>query len=186
MSQDSTNRVLDYGTAIQIFGRICQDYPTNRQVFLAWGEKANCHRLWALLTHQYDELTNALQAYQHVIDMTNADVNARSMALVGQAIVLQDQAEQKTGPEKQALLESALNKLTAVFYGNVLREGERAESFWVKEAGLKMAALLTEPDEVQNWEQALRVYERLKKLLPVLGPSLDAKILKAREKAGGP
>ncbi|MGA2658874.1 MAG: tetratricopeptide repeat protein [Verrucomicrobiota bacterium] len=193
MSQESTNRVEDYGTAIQIFGRICQDYPTNRQVFLAYGQKALCHLQWASLTHQYDDLTNALQACQHVIDMTNADVNARSMALVGQAVVLQKQAEQKTGPEKKALLESALNKYMAVFYDKNLREGEQAESFWVKKAGLDLAALLTEPGEVQNWPQALNVYGDLKKRLPVLGPSLDAKILnldakilKARERAGGP
>jgi TolA-binding protein len=190
MSQDSTNRVGDYGTAIQVLGKICQDYPTNRQIFLAWGQKANCHVQWASLTHQYDDLTNALQAYQHVIDMTNADVNARSMALVGQAIVLQNQAEQKTGPEKKALLESALTNYLSVFYGkNLLRDGEQAESFWVKEAGLKMAALLTGPSEVQNWQQALSVYERLKKFLPVLGPFLDEKIRmlnKVREKAGGP
>jgi TolA-binding protein len=186
MSQESTNRVEDYQVAIQLFGRICQDYPTNRQVFLAYGQKASCHLQWASLTHQYDDLTNALQAYQHVIDMTNADVNARSMALVGQAIVLQKQAEQKTGPEKKALLESALNDYMSVFYGKNLREGERAESFWVEKAGLEMAALLTGPGEVQNWQQALSVYEHLKKLLPVLGPSLDPRILKAREKAGGP
>ncbi|MGO9199339.1 MAG: tetratricopeptide repeat protein [Limisphaerales bacterium] len=193
MSQNSanpTNRVEDYGTAIQIFGRICQDYSTNRQVFLAYGEKANAHLQWALLNHQYDDLTNALQAYQHVIDMTttNGDVGARSMALVGQAIVLQKQAEQKTGPEKKALLESALGKYLSVFYEKNLREGEQAESFWVKTAGLDLAALLTESSEVQNWQQTLSVCERLKKLLPVLAPSLDARILKlkAREKAGGP
>ena len=110
------------------------------------------------------------------------------MALVGQAIVLQKQAEQKTGPEKKALLESALSKYLSVFYEKNLREGEQAESFWVKKAGLDLAALLTESSEVQNWQQALSVCERLKKLLPVLAPSLDARILKlkAREKAGGP
>ena len=186
MSQESTNRVEDYATAIQVFGRICQEYPTNRQVFLAYGQKANCHLQWAALTHQYDDLTNAFLAYQHVIDMTNADVNARSMALVGQAIVLQKQAEQKTGPEKKALLDSSLNKYLSVFYGKNLREGEQAESFWVKKAGLDLAGLLTESGEVQDRQRALRVYERLKKLLPVLGPSLDPKILKARERAGGP
>jgi TolA-binding protein len=185
-SQESTNRDDDYGTAIRVFGKICQDYPTNRQVFLAYGQKANCHLQWAALTHHYDDLTNAFQAYQHVIDMTNADVNARSMALVGQAIVLQKQAEQKTGPEKKTLLESSLNKYLSVFYGKNLREGEQAESFWVKKAGLDLAALLTESAEVQDWQQTLKVYERLKKLLPVLGPSLDPKILKARERAGGP
>ena len=78
MSQESTNKAGDYGTAIQILGRICQEYPTHRQVFLAYGRKADCHREWALLTRQYDALTNALQAYQHVIDATNAEVNARS------------------------------------------------------------------------------------------------------------
>jgi TolA-binding protein len=185
MSREPTNRVDDCKTAIQVLGRICQEYPTNQHVFLAYGQKANCHLQWAALTHQYDDLTNALQAYQHVIDTTNADVNARSMALVGQANVLQKQAEQKTGPEKKALLESALNKYLAVFEGN-LRDGEKAESFWVKKAGLELATLLTEPSEVQNWKQALSVYEHLKKDLPVLGPSLQRKILEARERAGGP
>ena len=186
MTQDSTNRADDYATAIKVFGRICQDYPTNRQVFLAYGQKANCHLQWALLTRQYDDLTNALQAYQRVLDMTNADVNARSMALVGQAKVLEKQAEQKTGPERKALLEKAINKYMDVFYPwKNLREGEVAESFWVAKAGQDLAALLTEPSEVRNWRQAISVYEDLKKAVPELGPVLDAKILKARERAGG-
>ncbi len=186
MSRESTNRVEDCHTAIQVLGRIRQEYPTNGQVCLAYGQEANCHLQWAALTHQYDDLTNALQAYQHVIDMTNADVNARSMAMVGQAIVLQKQAEQKSGPEKKSLLEAAINKYVTVFYGRNLRDGEQAESFWVKKAGLDLATLLTESSEVRDWQQARSVYERLKKDLPVLGPSLDPKILNAREKAGGP
>ena len=184
MSQESTNKAGDYGTAIQILGRICQEYPTHRQVFLAYGRKADCHREWALLTRQYDALTNALQAYQHVIDATNAEVNARSMALVGQGNVLQKQAEQKSGPEKKALLEAATNKYASVFYGKNLRSGELAESFWVEKAGLDLVALLTGPSEVQNWRQAALVCERLKKLLPVLGPYLDPMIAKAQRALG--
>ncbi len=111
ISQDSTNRVEDYAIAIKVFRSICRDYPTNRQVFLAYGQEANCQLQWAALTHQPEGLTNALAAYQQVITSTNADASARSMAQVGQGAVLEKMAEPlKTGSERKALLEAALSK----------------------------------------------------------------------------
>lgn len=183
ISQNSTNKIEDYKVALAIFSAI-SEHPTNRLTVLALGQKANCLLQWALLTRQYEELTNAFLAYQQVVNSSNADVSARSMALVGQGAVLEKQAQQKTGPEHLALLEAALNKYLYVFYGTNLHEGEQADSFWVEKAGLE-AARLVGTGELHNLQQEISIYERLKKLLPPRGPWLDAKIIKAREKAGG-
>lgn len=183
MSQESTNRQIDYEMAIDIFRKI-SDTPTNRLALLALGEKAIAYSQWAELTRNYYALTNALQAYQQVLASSNADISARSMALVGQGIVLEKQSQQRAAPEKKALLEQALDKYLAVFYEkNLLLAGEQADSFWVKKAGLEAARLL-QTTELQNWQQAINVYERLKKRLPPLSARMDKEILKAREKAG--
>lgn len=179
ISQDSTNRVEDYAIAIKVFRSICRDYPTNRQVFLAYGQEANCQLQWAALTHQPEGLTNALAAYQQVITSTNADASARSMAQVGQGAVLEKMAEPlKTGSERKALLEAALSKYLGVFYGTNLFQGERADPFWIQRAALEAARLVRTP-ELQNHRQEIYLLERLKKRLPVLGPSLDSSIIKA-------
>ena len=92
-----TNKLANCEEATRVFGRICDEYPTNRLAVRAWIEKANCYLQWALAKQQYDSLTNALNAYQRVIDSPQADVAARSEAKVGQAIVLGKWAEQKAG-----------------------------------------------------------------------------------------
>jgi hypothetical protein len=109
------------------------------------------------------------------------------MALIRQALVLRAQAEQKAGAERKALLEAALGKYMAVFYGSNLLPGESGDTFWVEKAGRDMADMLMEPSEVHNLGQARNVCDRLKKLLPMLARSLDEKIARlnqARERAG--
>src|ERR1035441_620685 len=83
-----TNKLANCEMATLVFGRICDEYPTNRVAIPAWNEKAKCYLQWALVRQQYDSLTNAMNAYQHVIEAPHADVAARSEAKVGQATVL--------------------------------------------------------------------------------------------------
>jgi len=174
-----TNRLANWEQATLVFGRIGDQYPTNRQAVPAWNDKANCYLQWALVRQQYDSLTNALNAYQHAIDSPQADVAARSEAKVGQATVLAKWAEQKAGAEQTALLKQALSNCLDVFYGKFLRDdNEKVDPFWTKEAGMRAFDLAY---DLQAWSQAVNLYLRLQTLWPQMPAALAKKGRKAME-----
>ena len=109
--------------------------------------------------------------------MANATV--RGIARVGMGVVEEKLAEQKTGAEQAALLQSALNHyLDVLYFDKDLKEGEKPDPFWVKKAGLEAARLA---ESRQEWAQAIKIYERLRALMPALGSTLDKKTAKAAE-----
>jgi len=174
-----TNRLANLEQATIALGRICDDYPTNLLAVQAWKEKANCYLQWALARQQYDSLTNAINAYQHVLVSPQADVALRSEAKVGLAVTLSKWAEQKTGKERTALLEQALNHCLDVVFGTILGDDEWLDPFWTKEAGVKAFDLA---DSLQAWSQEVRLYERLtNSIWPQLPAQLVKRAAKARE-----
>jgi outer membrane protein assembly factor BamD (BamD/ComL family) len=174
-----TNRLANCEEATRVFGRICDDYPTNRLAVPAWIEKANCYLQWSLARQQYDSLTNAINAYQRVIDSPQADVEARSLARVGQATVLDKWAEQKAGAEQTALLKQALSNCLEVVYGTILNDGERPNPEWTKKAGMKAMDLA---EELQAWSQETNIYMRLtNSVWPQLPAPYQKKAAKAFE-----
>src|SRR5437764_3794178 len=171
MLKDSTNNIADYAEAIQVFRTICQLPATNRQIDLAWGELANCYLQWAQSPGEYQSLSNAMSAFQKVIDSPSADATARSIATVGIGVVLEAQAEHKTAPDEQtALLKLALDNYLRVFNEGHLLKDQKADPFWTKKAGLEAGRLA---EKLQWWPQAISVYQRLKELLPSLSGSFD-------------
>jgi hypothetical protein len=188
MDPADTNRLANCEEATRVFDRICEKYPTNRLAIPAWNEKAKCYLQWGLARQQYDSLTNAINAYQRVIDSPQADVAARSQAKVGQATVLGKWAEQKTGAEQTALLKAALSNCLDVVYGELPFElDERLDPFWTKAAAMKGFDLAW---ELKAWSQAASIYMRLtNNVWPQLPASLEKRALKAlenleREKSG--
>jgi hypothetical protein len=174
-----TNRLANLEEATIALGRVCDDYSTNRLAVQAWKEKANCYLQWALARQQYDSLTNAINAYQHVLVSPQAEVALRSEAKVGLAVTLSKWAEQKTGKERTALLEQALNHCLDVVFGTILRDDEWLDPFWTKEAGVKAFDLA---DSLQAWSQEVRLYERLtNSIWPQLPAQLVKRAAKARE-----
>ncbi len=153
-----TNKLANYEEATRVFGRICDEYPTNQLAARAWILKADCYLQAALVKQQYDSLTNAIDAYQHAFDSPLADVGVRSQAKVGQAVVFGKWAEQKTGAERTALFKQALSNCLDVVYGTILRDGERPDPKWTNEAGLRAIDL---GDELQAWSQLASIYMRL-------------------------
>ena len=67
-----------------------------------------------------------------------------------------------------------------VFYGKptVLHEGEKGDPFWTRKAGLEAARLA---ESQGQWDQAIKVYERLQELMPVLRPRTEKSIARAQE-----
>ena len=172
---DST-KLSNCEEAIRVFGRICDECPTNRLAVQAWNEKAKCYLQWGLARQQYDSLTNAINAYQHVVNSSQADVAARSEAKVGQATVLGKWAEQKAGAERTALLKQALSNCLDVVYGTT---NEERDLNWTKQAGMQAFALA---EELQAWSQVASIYMRLtNNVWPILPAPYQRRAAKAFE-----
>jgi tetratricopeptide (TPR) repeat protein len=173
------NKLANIEEATRVFGRICEEFPTHWLAVRAWMERANCYMQWALIKQQADSLTNAISAYQRVIDSAQADVAARSEAKVGQAIALSKWAEQKAGAEQTALLRQALSNCLDVVYGTILRDGEQPDPFMTKKAGMQAFDLA---ESLQAWSQAVGLYQRLtNNIWPQLPASLEKRAARARE-----
>ena len=92
--------------------------------------------------------------------------------MVGYGLVLEKAAESVTGVDRTNLLQAALDKYLDVFDTNVgknLRDGEVADPWWVKEAGLRALPLIQSlgagnPD---------KFIDQLEQLLPSLKGSLE-------------
>jgi TolA-binding protein len=176
MLQDSTNKLADYSEAIRIFDRVLARFPTNQLAVLALGEKASCLLQWARTAPQFEAVA---AEFQRIITNNLADAKARGIARIGLAVVLEKQAQQKAGPEQIDLLRRALQSYLDVFYYNKdLGEEERPSAFLVKYAGWE-AGRLTET--LQNWSQAIQIYEHLHVLFPGLRPTIEKKLIKAYE-----
>jgi len=169
-STDTNNPSLNFELATNVFGRICQLYPTNELGTLAWGEIGDCN----LQMSAYDAATNA---YAQVIGSPLADISARSRAQIGLGIVLEKRAAQAGNGDPAAWLQLALQNYLDVLYGKNLRDGEISDPFWMKKAGLQAAGAA---ETLGEWPQAVAVYQRLEDLLPPLRHSLENKIAAAR------
>jgi TolA-binding protein len=174
-----TSKLANCEEATRVFGRVCDECPTNRLAVQAWNEKAKCYLQWGLARQQYDSLTNAINAYQHVLDLPQADVAARSEAKVGQATVLGRWAQQKTGAERTALLKQALSNSLDVVYGTIRATNELPDGKWTKEAGMKAFDLA---EDLQAWSQVVSIYMRLtNSVWPVLPAPYEKRAARAFE-----
>ena len=185
VESSDTNHPLDnFKQAIQVFKAIGQTYAGTDQswlVPLAWGQMGDCFLQLAGQpqgTHFYNDATNA---YAQVIDSPLANAAARSQAQIGIGQVLEKLAGPATGPDQTALLQQALQNYLDVLYGKNLRDGEPADSFWTKKAGLQAAGVA---ETLGEWPQAVNVYRRLEELLPPLHDMLEKKIAYAQEHIG--
>lgn len=166
-----TNRAAHFEEAIRVFGKIHERQPTNEIAALAWGEIAKCY--W-----QLQSWSNALSAFERVMNAPAAGPGARSEAQIGLALLLEDMARGEPTTNQPALLRAALSHCLDVLYLKNLREGESPDWFWVKKAGLEAARLA---ERLGDWPVAVSLYRRLQELLPPLRDSLERKIQRARE-----
>jgi tetratricopeptide (TPR) repeat protein len=156
--------------ATNLFSQIAQLYPTNEFGMRAWGELANCD--W-----QLGDYAGATNAYAQVYSTNSpADVAVRSGAQVGCGLVLEKMAALADGDARTNLQNQALENYLAVFNtwtGDNLREGEKADAFWVQAAGMHAAPLVGQ----FNGPRAQKIFlESLKTNLPPLSEAIDRKI----------
>jgi TolA-binding protein len=165
-SPDTNNPLANFQLATNVFNQICQLYPTNELCALAWIEIGKCD----LQLAAYDPATNA---YAQVIASPWANISARSQAQIGLGLVLEKQAALTTGTNQSALLQMALDNDLDVFYGSNQRDGETADPFWLKKAGLQAAPLV---GMLNDPKKEMEFYKSLEQKLPQLTDSLEKKI----------
>jgi tetratricopeptide (TPR) repeat protein len=159
--------------AIRAVSRLTNGAPTNAMAALAYGRLGNYYMQWADMqwstNHDPKVYMNAMQMYQVVLNFpaTNVDVAPRNEAEVALGRIAEQQAE----PE-QAL----------AHYCKVLYEldPDNFDPFWVEQAG-KAASRLYERQ--QQWDKAIKVYQRVLKAVPSLRAPLEKAILSAQNDA---
>lgn len=178
---DTNNPLANLEEAVRAFSKLPQLFPANRLAVLAQGRIGDCYlQLASRDPQRYDA---AAQAYRKVMDDPLAPVAARSQAQVGLALALDGAARSKPAPERDAGRREALQHLLAVVYEKNLRDGEPADPFWLRKAGLEAVRLA---EELQLWPQAADLCEYLARLLPPLRPQLEARIQKIEALLRGP
>ena len=179
-SSDTNAPLANVTKAISAFLKFQQPpYQTNPLAVLAQGRIGDC--FLQLATADPNHYTNAAQAYQKVMDDPRASVAARSQAEVGLGLALDKKGQLHQPPAESAAARSAaLEHFLKVADEKNLREGETAEPYWIKRAALEAGRLA---EELQLWQQAALLYERLTNRLPALTPMLDARLREAQKQA---
>jgi len=167
----STNALDGYKEAIGVLDRITREYPTNALAPLAWGQMGICYlQLASVDTNHYER---AALAFTNALISELANVKCRSIAEVGLAKVLEKRAEQASLAERANLLKEALRHYWNVVDGQVLQENEVADPPWLKEAAMAAARLA---EELQRWEEAATLYQKLAKWAPPLRKTCESKL----------
>lgn len=169
-SADTNNPAANFGTAISFLNQIVQLNPTNDDAARAWGEIGNCN-------FQTSDFDAAETAYAQVFGTNSpaaaaADVSVRSAAMVGDGLALEKQADAVADTDRTNLLQAALDMYLEVFDMNVgknLRDGEQADPFWIKKAGLQALPLI----ETLGGGDPQKFIDQLEELLPNLRNSLE-------------
>jgi TolA-binding protein len=166
-SETTTNYEETMKEVMKVFGFIANEYPTNKLAALALGQKA-CYALqWAQNsseTNKYDIVSNA---FVEVINSPMADARATNIATIGLGVVLEKLAQQRPG-EARKLREQALDQ-----YVNAFLNEEQPEMFWTKKAGTEAGRLAY---EMREWQKAIKIYQRLQKILPASLPFIQNRI----------
>ncbi len=166
--------------AIQIFADIATN-TGDAVAPLAWGRLGDCYQqLLAMGGTNY--FVPAINAYQNVMDATNADLSTRSAAEYGLGQTLEKMARMKaaTDPSREVMLRQAVDHYLNVAHGGNRRGDEAAsDPWWVQQTGLEAGAI--EGEDLKEWDKAINIYEIMREDLPPLQGLLKKKIESAQK-----
>src|SRR5262249_47426709 len=115
-------------------------------------------------TNKYDIVSNA---FVEVINSPMADARATNIATIGLGKVLEQLALQH--PEgARKFRQQALDQYVSAFLNQ-----EQPEMFWTKTAGMEAGRLAY---EMREWQKAIKIYQRLQKILPASLPFIQNRI----------
>lgn len=182
---DTNSLLANFNEAIGALGKISQLALKNPNLFasneitvLASGRLGDCLLMLGSRGKDVNNLKLAEQEYRKVLTDARAGVAARSQATMGLAQVLEEQALLASGENKASLEREALSRMLEVAYEKNLRDGEKADPFWVRRATLD-AMTLAEKLEMQ--QQAIALGERLLDLMPSQRATLEGRLQRLRE-----
>jgi TolA-binding protein len=162
----ANEKATNYDEAMKVFAQFAGD-STNKLAALALGQRA-CYALqWAQSSTGYDKYDTVSNAFLEVINSPQADARATNIATIGLGIVLEKLAQQRPD-EARKLREQALEQ-----YVNVFLNEEQPEMFWTKFAGIEAGRLAY---DMREWQKAIKIYQKLQKILPASLPSIQNKI----------
>jgi len=166
----------NFRSALEAFTRAGQ-FTNSTLAPAAMGKMADCHlQLATVSTNSYEV---AAELYRRAAEWPGADLAVRCKATVGRGIVAEKVAALRGNGEAEALLRAALNHYLDVSHGKLLRPGERADGWWLKEAGREAGRLL---EQMSRWSEAAALYEQLSRELPALRAVWEDKAAKARQR----
>lgn len=171
-TEDAQVKLARFAEAINAYSRIPQ---TNRLGAVAMSRIANCHfQLAGGDPPNTNRISQSILFYNLAMTAPHASVQTRSMAELGLATLYQylsslDSLSQEVRDER---LKSALDHYLNVFQGKN-NKPEEYDPFCVQRAGMEVARIL---EEQKKWTEALKIYERLLKLVPSLQPLLKLKM----------
>ena len=171
-SEDAQVKLARFAEAINAYSRIAQ---TNRLGAVAMTRIANCHfQLAGGDPPDTNRISQAILFYNLAMTAPQASAQTRSMAELGLATLYQYLSTLESFPQetRDARLASALEHYLNVFQGKN-NNPEEFDPFSVQRAGMEVARIL---EEQKKWIEALKVYERLGKLVPSLQPLLKLKM----------
>ena len=115
----------------------------------------------------------ATNAFTQVMASPFAQIAARSQAQIGIGMVLEKLAALTNGVSQTSSLRAALDNYLDVFWGNNLRNGEMADPFWVREAGLHALPLI----ETLGEGDPNKFIDQMEAVLPQMKDTLEKKRL---------
>lgn len=170
----STNALFNFLEAARVFDRIEKQYPSNKLAVLALGKKGDCLFQIASYPNYSQSYAEATNAYLAVLNskIPGVPVSARNQAEVGMGLVFKAMADEKPTGERTALLRAARDRFLNVVYGTNLN-GERADSFYLKKAGLEAGRI---SEALGENDAALKLYRRLANEAPSMKSFWETRI----------
>jgi tetratricopeptide (TPR) repeat protein len=168
--QGSPTNDIYLNEAITAISHLTNGAPTNAMAAEACGRLGDYYMQWADLQweprHDPKVYADALQMYQTVLSFPPANVD---LATRSQAEVALGRISQQEGQPEQAL----------VYYTTVLykMDPDHFDPFWVEQAGRAAARIY---EQQQQWDKAIKVYQRVLKAVPSLRPALEKSIRAAQ------
>lgn len=171
-TEDAQVKLARFAEAINAYSRIPQ---TNRLGAVAMSRIANCHfQLAGGDPPDTNRISQSILFYNLAMTAPQASVQTRSMAELGLATLYQylSSLESLSQEIREERLKSALDHYLNVFQGKN-NNPEEYDPFCVQRAGMEVARIL---EDQKKWTEALKIYERLLKLVPSLQPLLKLKM----------
>lgn len=168
--------LANFRSALEAFTRAGQ-FTNSSLAPVAIGKMADCHlQLATLSTNSYEV---AAELYRRAAEWPGADLAVRCKATVGRGIVAEKLAALRGNGEAETLLRGALNHYLDVAHGKLLRPAERADGWWLKEAGREAGRLL---EQLARWPEAAALYDQMARELPAMRAVWEEKATKARQR----